>query len=379
MIIESSRSYGRGLLRAVGKYANLHGGWNFYRQAPFYADRQNSRREWFKNIKADGIIAHTSDSDVIEQILDSDIPAVVNGITETVEGVTNIRADSEAITKMAVDHFKSMGFERMGFCGFEDMFWAKERSEYFKKFTSEMGAETCIYQRPLSKVKYSWNQEQNLMIEWLLKLPKPIAIMACNDDFAQHVIEACKIAEIKIPEEVALLGVDNDDLICDLSMPPLSSISLNIQRAGYLAAQCLSSLMSYGESSIQEIPVHPVEVVQRQSTSILAIDDPYIARAIDFINKNIKNNIQVTDVVEQVPLTRRSLELRFKKVLSRTVYQQIKQTRIELISKLLINTNLTISEISYELGCVDIDNISRFFKKEKSLTPRQFRKKFGKK
>ena len=189
--------------------------------------------------------------------------------------------------------------------------------------------------------------------------------MACNDDRGHHVLEACKIAELRVPEDVAVIGVDNDILVCEMCDPPLSSIALNTESAGYETAELLDKLMRNTEMCGQEILVAPTHVVSRHSTDIFAIKDENVVKALCFIFKNIRRKIIVEDIVKVTSLSRRSLETKFKKNLGRSIMDEVRRMRIGIISKLLIETDLSIAEICNTFSFIDMDHIARYFKKEK--------------
>ena len=212
------------------------------------------------------------------------------------------------------------------------------------------------------------------MCKWLKDLPKPVGIFACNDDRGQHVLEVCKLINLKVPEEVAVLGVDNDPLICELEDPPLASIALNVESAGFAAAKLLDRLINKKKIVGKQIMVKPSHVVQRQSSDILAVDDSEVASAIKYIKNNARNKILVKDIVGTTGISRRTLEKRFQKTVHRSIYNEIQQVRVELISKLLIETDLPISQITALFNFTDVEHVSRFFKREKGIGLREFRK-----
>jgi LacI family transcriptional regulator len=199
-------------------------------------------------------------------------------------------------------------------------------------------------------------------------------LLACNDDRGQHVLEVCKRLGYKVPEDVAVIGVDNDPMICEIGDPPLSSIALNVESAGYKAAKLLDQMISDKKIEGQEILVSPTHVVQRQSTDILAVNDPEVAAAIRFIRENAKEKIFVRDVVKTTRISRRALEQRFRETIHRSIYDEIRKVRVELIANLLIETDLPISHISSLFNFTDTEHISRYFKKEKGIGLREFRK-----
>lgn len=379
LLIEKSRSFGRGLLRGISQYSNLHGPWLFCMEPEFYKKGQKQSYKWIKELNADGIIAHIWDTNIIRMIVNFRLPAMICGIKKPTSNVYRIITNEVAIGQTAAEYFLKRGFLRFAFCGFDDMVWSQQRAENFSRTIARSGFETFFYRQPKAKQRRTADQEQILMAKWLKSLPKPIALMACNDDRSLDVLTACMIAGLEVPREVAILGVDNDELVCSLSYPQLSSIALNTERAGYEAARVLSKLMSRQKTakSEKEVPVSPSHVVTRQSTDILAIEDPYVSEAVDFIRKHARKVIQVGDVAEAVGLSRRTLEQRFKKVIAHSVHEEIKRSRVNQMAGMLINTNLSISQIANLLGYTNTGNISRYFKQQKKVSPLNYRKKFG--
>ena len=381
LLIESSRAYGRGLLRGIAKYSRLHGPWIFYRKPPYY----RKPGEWVKalshrrRLDADGIIMVEQENP--GKIIAMGLPTIASPyIEERIPGVPNIVGDTTRMGKMAAEHLLERGFRYFAYCGFEDMFGARSRGEYFQKRVAEAGFKTYFYKQPKPRARRSWENEQVLMADWLKSLPRPVGLMACTDDRSQDVAEACKIAGLHIPEQVAIIGVDNDDMVCNLTNPQLSSIAVGWERAGYEAAELLDKLMTGKEKmKNQFIKVEPLYPVSRQSTDILAIEDTDIAKAVRFIRQHCKEPIRVDDVVAAVALSRRILEKRFRKILGRSVLCEIRRVRVEQIVRMLIGTNLPISQIASSLGYPGVDHIARYFRKEKAMTPLAYRKKFGNK
>jgi LacI family transcriptional regulator len=275
---------------------------------------------------------------------------------------------------MASKHFLEKGIKNFAFCGYEHFYWSIERGSYYASFVSDAGYKTHNYVQTEKITTSNWQNEQKLVSEWIKSLPKPVGIFACNDDRAQHILEVCKILNLKVPEDVSVLGVDNDPLICNLSDPPLSSIVLNNKLAGYKAAEMLDKLIDNQAAKVDNIIVSPSHINQRQSSDGLAINDPDVSQAIFYIRQNAKNKILVNDVVKTTKLSRRTLERRFKQVIHRSIYEEIRRARIELITKMLLETDMPISEISSFFNFTDSEHISRYFKLEKGIGLREFRK-----
>ncbi len=385
LMMETSRKYGRSIIRGISKYSRTHGQWVFYRQAPFYWDSEgkNANLDYLLNLDINGIILREQqNSELTEKILEMGLPVVVSPYRELFPGVPNIVTDDEAIGKMAADYLLHKGFQHFGYCGFgSKYYWSRERGKSFSARIEKAGFKAHIYEyeQPKTEYKHSWEQEQDILVEWLKKLPKPIALMACNDDRSQHVLEACKIGGFEVPGEVAIIGLGDDDLICNLATPPLSSIAIGAEKAGYMAAAVLERLMN-GEKILnnENIIVPTMYVATRQSTDILKIDDPYVAQALQYIHKYARKEvIQVSDVLKAVPISRRSLYERFTYVLGRSVHEEIKHVRIDQLARMLVDTNLPVSQIAYLMGCSDMKNLARYFKQAKGVSPLQYRKNYS--
>jgi LacI family transcriptional regulator len=380
LLIETSRAYGRGLLRGIARYSRLHGPWILDRKPPYY----RKPGEWVRSLRrrkkldADGIIMIEQEKP--EEIIAMGLPTVASPyIKERIPGVANIIGDTAKMGKLAAEHLLDRGFRQFAYCGFEDMFGARSRGESFGKKIAEAGFETHFYKQPKSKAKRSWENEQIYMADWLKFLPKPVGLMTCTDDRSQYAIEACKIAGLHVPEQVAIIGVDNDELVCELSTPPLSSIALNTERAGYEAAELLDKLMADKKMTKQTIVVQATHVVARQSTDILAMEDQDVVKALRFIRQHSSETIQVSDVVDATSVSRRALELRFRRVLGRSVLAEIRRVRTDLVAQMLVETNLSISKIAFALGYTSVENIARYFRHEKAVSLQVYRKKHGRK
>ncbi|MBA7667406.1 Xylose operon regulatory protein [subsurface metagenome] len=329
-----------------------------------------------KKLDADGIIMVEQEKP--EEITAIGLPTIASPyIRERIQGVPNIIGDTVGMGKMAAEHLLNRGFRHFAYCGFEDMFGARSRGESFCKRIAEAGFESHLYKQPKSQVKRSWENEQNFMADWLKLLPKPVGLMTCTDDRSQDVIEACKIAGMHVPEQVAIIGVDNDELVCELSTPPLSSIALNTERSGYEAAELLDKLMAGKKMPNQNIIVQPTHIVTRQSTDIFAMEDQEVANAVRFIRQHAKEIIQVSDVVGATTVSRRALERRFRRILNRSVLNEIKRVRTDQVACMLVETNLSISQIALALGYAGVENIARYFRQEKGMSLLDYRKQYG--
>lgn len=369
LLLETSRAFGRQLIIGIARYSRLNGPWSFYKEPIDLKSSIPHLTSW----KPDGIIMR--DSLITKELLKLKVPTILAiHDSKYPKELPVIKTDSHAIAKMANEHLLSKGFKNFAFCGFDDYEWSIERGANFVRFNKEAGYSTHVYVQPKGVKKYDWEKEQRHVSEWIKKLPKPVGIFACNDDRGQHVLEVCKTLNLRVPDDVAVIGVDNDPMVCDIGDPPLTSIALDVEAAGFKAAKLLDQLMSGKKINCKYIMVAPTHVVQRQSTDILSVDNAEVAKAISFIRNNAKNKILVKDVVNATNVSRRTLEKQFRKTIHRSIYAEIRQVRVEWIAKLLIETDLPISQITSLFNFTDVEHISRYFKKEKGVGLREFRK-----
>lgn len=374
--IETSRQYGRGLLFGIVKYSREHGPWLFYHERGGLDEIAAVIRKW----GAEGIIVRDCDLAQIEEIVKTGaavILAIHSRLTEKVLDVSNIVSDNVSIGRLAAEHLLGRGLEHFGYCGFKGIWWSCRRCESFVEPISKAGFETDIYEQGKAGSALSWTDEEKLVAEWLRALARPVGIMACNDDRGQQIAEACKMVGLRVPEDVAIIGVDNDLLVCELTEPPLSSVALDTETAGYEAAELLDKLMQGGKVMGETIVVRPRRVVMRQSTDLLAIGDKDVLAAVRYIRENSDKIIQVSDVVEHVGISRSRLYQKFQQLLGHSMLSEIRRARVERITKRLIETDESVKEIAHELGYSTTDHISRYFRREKGMSPIAYRKSYS--
>lgn len=382
VLVESSRASGRGLLRGMAEYARRHGPWAFHWEPGGFEDV----RRRLESLEADGIVLR--DVDGVREVLRYRIPAIVVGHgREQVAGLSNVVTDSAKVAGLAAEHLIDCGFRTFGFVGYPGNPWSDERCEAFERRIRESGFRMEVYtERGVRRMRepyyesrrVSWRLERERMAGWLRRLPLPTGIMACNDDRAQNVSEACKIAGLRVPDDIGIVGADDDELVCELGQPPLSSVSVNFERAGYEAARLLDEMMrNPRRSRTNDIVVEPTGVVPRQSTDVLFIEDMAVSRAVRFIRQSARRAISVTEVAQAAGLSRRVLERRFRGVVGRSVLREIRRTRVESICRMLLESGQSISEIAMASGFPGVEHFARYFRQERGMTPLGYRKAHG--
>lgn len=380
LLLDFGEEYSKALLKGISKYSIENGHWSFCRMPLYYRETMGVKGilEWAKEWKADGIIGQLY-NEMEEEFNESPIPIIAQDFKERFKKIPNITGLYRQTGKMGAEYFLKKGYNNFAFYGFNNIVWSRERAEGFETTVKKAGFQVDYFEHKKARSTDIWYYKSKSLSKWLNNLPKPIALMACDDNQGVHITEACKHNQIRVPQEVAVLGVDNDVMLCELSDPPLSSIELDIEKGGYNAARILDLMIQSGVKFFRDIPVPPLKVITRSSTDIFASNDEKVADALDFIHRNIETNLQVTDVVKEVPMSRRSLEKRFLEVTGMPVYKYISNLRIEKMAEKLISTDRTIFEIALDMGLQDSKNIARQFKLVMGFTPVEYRKKFGNK
>lgn len=377
LLLDFAEEYSKSLLKGISKFSMEHGPWTYCRMPLYYRETigMGGILDWAKDWGADGIVGQLYNDKDVDKIINSGIPVIAMDFKERFEEIPNITGEYREAGVMGAEYFLKKGYRNFAFYGFNDIVWSRERAEGFEERLEREGHQVHYFEHRKSRSSDLWYYKSTSLSQWLKSLPKPIALMACDDNQGLHITEACRQNNIRIPEEVAVLGVDNDQMLCELSDPPLSSIGLDIEKGGYDAARLLDEMIR-GLKEPYDLIVKPTQVITRQSTDIYATNDVHIASTLRFIHKNIEKNLQVDEVVKQVPLSRRSLEKRFLQITGIPVYKYIFNLRIEKFTQKLLETDQTIFEIALDLGLNDSKNIARQFKQVKGCNPVEYRKKY---
>lgn len=373
LLTDLSSGYSRGLLRGIVQYAQNRKGWTFYRMPVYYRIAHGDKEvlKWAKKWNVNAIIAQINDIDV-KALSNLNIPIIIQNYKDRIPGVFNLTGDYISAGTMAAEYFMKLGYKNFAYYGISESVWSRERYIGYRDRLQQEGYSVYTHFETMSN-KEMWVHDFETIGAWLKGLPDNTAVFTCDDYYALHVSETCKIYEIKVPEEIAILGVDNDELLCNISSPPLSSIMIDTVRGGYIAAQVLDELLQKNIKDSFNITLPPLQVITRESTNKHAIQDKFIAKAIEFISQNYKKKIAVADVLELVPYSRRVFENRFRKNTGYGIYQYIQNYRMERMAELLVTTDRTIEDIAISCGLPDNKNTSRIFQKVKGVTPSKFR------
>ena len=378
LLIESSRNYGRGILRGIAKYSHLHGPWSC-----FTAERElhSSIPDWLKHWKGHGIIARIEDRRSAKALLRLGHPVVDVLGNARFKGIPTFDTEAHAVARLVADFFLQAGFRHFAFCGYQSIPFSDRRAAAFADCLAEHGYKVRIFSPPPSFRQPSHIQaierrgldREKAIAAWLRKQPHPLALFACNDVCGQQVLNACREHRIKVPDEVAVMGVDNDDVLCSLCEPPLSSVEPDTERLGAEAAALLDALMAGNHAKNDYVQIPPLRVVERASTDVVAIEDPITVQAVRFIRDRVGEGIGVKDVLAYTGRSRTDLEQRFRRWVKTSVRVEIIRRRLDQVCSLLQQTDLSLEEIGRRTGFSNTANLCRLFQKRLGQTPSQYR------
>ncbi len=371
LVFETTNAYARALLIGIGDYVLSHGPWSLH-----FAElgANDAPPPWLASWDGDGVIFRGESQHIAKLIDRLKVPKVDLTPSRLLGNSPWVKADDAAVANLAAQHFTERGFREFAFCGDARFSWSRRRGDRFAQLVRATG-HSCHEYKPTRRLPNS-DVEVDEIAAWLSGLPKPVAVFACYDNRGQQVLEACRRTALAVPEEVAVLGVDNDEVLCVLSPPPLSSVILNPRRAGWEAASLLA-LMMRGERVVADpLLIPPVGIATRQSSDMLAVGDARIAVALAYIRDHACEGIRVSDVLRQCPMARRALEQKFRHFIGRTPRQEILRIRLNRVKELLVGTELHVGEIAERTG-FEPENLSAVFRQETKLAPSEYRRRYG--
>jgi len=375
ILVQLSRPYDRQVLAGIAQFVQSRPNWRLYvEEEP--GDRVPSLAEW----SGDGMIIDLDDSRIATLVTQFDGPIVGIGTpplgVRKRLGISTVRTDDEMIAHWAADHLIGRGLWEFAYCGMRTRgldLWAELRRDAFKQRIYEQGYKCAVFSGRLYSPR-RWNQMLGQLAGWIGRLPKPVGLMACNDVRGRHVLEACRKLELRVPEDVAVIGVDNDELMCELTMPSLSSIAQDAERIGYEAARLLGKCLSRRGRRATHIVVPPKCLVTRGTTDLVAVEDDIVANAVRYIRERATDRMGVPDVVRHVGVSRSTLENRFRELLGRTVHGEILRERIERARRMLATSDLPQHTVAEQAGFSSVHYMSAVFRREFGQTPGDMRR-----
>ena len=374
LLIETSNAYARGLLHGIHAYVREHHRWVIYFPEQGRGDAPpQSLQQW----RGQGIIARIENPRIARAVRAKRLPTVDVSAARLLPKLPCVETDNLAIARLALEHLRQRGFRNLAFCGDNRFQWSRERGAALDRLAAEADCTLSMYPpaNHQNVLRAVGPQEDKQLIAWLRQLPKPCGLMACYDIRGWQVLELCRQIGVAVPDEIAVVGVDDDELLCNLSEPPLSSVQLNSRQTGYEAAALLDQMMA-GHAvagGIRRVP--PLGVVTRQSSDVLANSDSEVSQALRFIREHACEGIKVEAILRAIPVSRRVLESRFKKLLGHSPHDEILRVQLQRVKQLLAETDLPLRVISERAGFKHVEYLSAVFKRHIGRPPRDFRQR----
>lgn len=371
LVVETSVCYGREILRGISSYVRSSCNWSV-----FLDERELSAPppDWLIDWKGDGVICRSTTPKIAEAFRKSDLAVVDLNDCHGHIGLPHIASDMKAIGEAAVHHLRGIGLRNIAFCGFDDQGWSAERRIGVQEGCGASVRFLGSFDTAFSSLRsHSWDEERERIATWLRQLPKPVGIVACNDVRAHHVLEACRELGLSVPEEVAVVGVDNSEDFCRLSNPPLSSVIPNAARIGYEAAKALDRMMSGGCPGFREMLIPPLEVAVRQSTDNGSAPNNLVGFALRFIRENACSGAGIDEVLDQLKVSRSTLERAFRKEIGHSPKEEFRRARLRRVKDLLVETEWPLERIAEEAGFLHAEYMMVQFKRIVGVTPSRYR------
>jgi len=371
VIVESSLAGGRAILRGFAEYVRQVDRWSIFYEPNHF---QTSLPDWLHGWRGDGVVARVRSPAVARQLVKTRLPVVdISGNVPNARFPV-VQVDNRAIARVAAGHLLERGFVAFAYCGIRKLWWSRQREEAFGQMVAQGGHSAHDYQLPhMGGIAWFSESERTRLAGWIAALPKPAGIMAANDWAGLKVLAACRSADVMVPEEVAVVGVDNDEAICEIADPMLSSVDPRHDRVGFHAAELLDRLMQGMPPPRGFTAVGSPTVVVRRSTDIQSVADPEVAEAVRYIREHACGAIRADDVAAHLAVSYTTLKRRFRNVLSRSVHEEITRVRIERARELLSRTEMTLSQIARATGFCQPAHFGAIFKAHAGMTPSAFR------
>jgi LacI family transcriptional regulator len=372
VLIETSRTYGRELLHGVRRYVTEHGPWSIFAEI---RDLESKPPAWLRGWDGDGILTRTSTQAMADAVRCVGVPAIELRATKLQHPFPFVGMDNKAIGKVCAEHLLERGFRHFGVYKLTTEHFFAVRSQSFADALEDAGFACHVFRQSANREKpREWEKQQMQLVGWLLQLPKPIGILACTDQLGFWLLDACSRAKLSVPDQVAVLGVENDESLCSMSSPPLSSVRMGGERIGYAAAAILDRWMRGRKPPRKPTLFPPLGVAARQSTDIIAVDDPWLRQALRMIREQACDGLRVEAILKAIPISRSSLERGLRSLIGRSPNREIMRVRLQRAAELLAMSDLTLEEIAARTGFAYKHYLASSFREAFGMTPGTYRR-----
>ena len=372
LLVETTRTYTRELLAGVRRYVAAHGPWSCFVELRAL---ESGPPPWLRNWDGDGILTRTFTQEMADVIAATGLPAVELRATYLKSDLPFVGMDNQLIGQMVAEHFFDRGYRNFAAYSLHTERFFEERVRNFVTVVEGRGGSCSLLPEPISDRAADWERGQARLMEWLAALPKPVGIFAANDQLGVRVLDACQRAGIPVPEEVAVVGAENEETLCTFASPPLTSVRFDGATVGFAAAKLLARLMRGGAPPRGGTLLPPKGIVVRASSDEFVINDRLVAHAARTIRENAAAGLNVDELCRKLNASRSTLDRRMKAAIGRTPKEEILRVRFREVERLLRETDLTIEAIAEQTGFAYNHYLQAAFKSVYGRTPGEFRSK----
>ncbi len=379
LLLETSNKINRDRIQGILRYERLFGPWRLH---IVEGKRFEQPVRDIRALGVTGILSGTTLTEQLPAVMQTRVPLVFFDAQQPYKQgqkaflkYSTVTCDNRAVGRFGAGFLLEQGFVHFAYVDdVWDSLWSKSRAEGFCQRLEETGTHAHIYRVASSKARDDWGLDQKALAKWLTALPKPVGILAASDSRGRQILDTCQWADIGVPDEVAVLGIDNDELICSATNPPMSSILRDTEESGYLAAELLDHLIRGKKRKKANLSYGPVRVVERLSTERFQFDDRLIVKAVEFIRINSGIGMKVSDVVIRLGVSRRLAETRFRQATGHSIHEEIQEARLAQVCRLLRETDLPIGKITSQCGFVTESYLGLIFRRYHQMPMREYRR-----
>lgn len=379
VIADFTEQFAYRILRGIQHYSQESGEpWVVRRMPPSFRREQGFKKvvSWAKQWQADAVLGIFDPDDDVALFRQNGMAAMAIDNISPFSAIPNLTANYEKMGRMAAARFMERGFRHFAFFGYRGVCWSDGRRKGFRECLEEAGFGDSLDEGDrIRGENFFWNFDQAKIYQWLLSLRKPVGIMTSDDTQATILIETCNRYGLRVPFDVSIIGVDNDEMLCTLSEPGISSVDVDLELGGYKAAALLSRMVREPDYPGEDIVMEPLRLVLRGSSDVVATTDEAVRQALEFIHGNLSHKIQVSNVLEHVPVSRRLLEQRFLKATGTTLYHYISKMRVVYFAQQLLQSNEAVSNIAARMDEPDAKSLARRFQAVMGCTPTEYRRR----
>ena len=373
ILVDTATGWGRRLVSGITNFARNHGQWRLWIEPRGQDEHLRVPHGW----RGQGVIARVSTHTMANELAELGTPVVnVSGIELAQCGFPRVATNYDATARLAAGHFMERGYRNFAYIGPLRLSYVQRHAAAFERAVAEVNARCTLFDfHHDTRAGREWSERQRELGDWLEKLPKPAGVFSWATSAGAQVLELCRVRGIAAPDDVAVLGGDDDNLLCETTSPPMSGILVASEQIGVHAAARLDRLMKGASDDGGPELIDPISVIARGSTETLAIPDDELRQAMVFLRQHAYRSLSVDEIADAVPMTRRSLERKCQAVLGRTPLEEIRRLRIARVRELLAMTDRSVEDIAAATGFGTPEYMTATFRQFEQITPLRYRRR----